>query len=228
MQTSNLQQIDASVLASTNTGITASKSDIPTVFTDIYRDAHNTAIWQRDLPSNLQLEVKDLLDSNKPLQIALMVAPQNCQAVMSEALQNFENTDALIEDITKLVDMFCSLFDLKQAGLRLTALDRVMCPRFHVDKVPCRLVTTYLGCSTQWLPHEAVNRTKLGTGNNDLPDELSGTYRSAEDIQQLTNGDVALLKGAMWEDSEPISLVHRSPKPKPGESRLLLTLDFAS
>ena len=103
-----------------------------------------------------------------------------------------------------------------------------MCSRFHVDNVPCRLVTTYAGCSTQWLPQHSVDRTKLGKGSNGLPDELSGVYRSAEDIQQLNNGDVALFKGARWEGSKQIGLVHRSPTPKPGETRLLLTLDFVS
>ncbi len=125
-----------------------------------------------------------------------------------------------------LVDLFCGLFDLEHARLRLTTLDRVMCPRFHVDRVPCRLVTTYLGCSTQWLPHDTVDRTKLGKGNNGLPDELSGIYRSAEDIRQLTNGDVALLQGSLWEGGTHSGLVHRSPTPKPGENRLLFTLDF--
>ena len=37
-----------------------------------------------------------------------------------------------------LVDMFTCLFDLPQAGFHMTVLDHVMCPRFHVDHVPCR------------------------------------------------------------------------------------------
>lgn len=56
-----------------------------------------------------------------------------------------------------MVDMFCCLFELKRAGLRLTVLDRAMCPRFHVDRVPCRLVTTYLGAATEWLPHTVAD-----------------------------------------------------------------------
>ncbi len=229
MQTWNVQRTEDSTLTNTNTGIpTEVESDHPGVFADIYQDSHNIAIWRRHLSSKLQLDVKNLLASSKPLQISRSVSQQNCLAEMREALQNYENTNALIDDITRLVDLFCSLFDLKQARLRLTALDRVMCSRFHVDNLPCRLVTTYLGCSTQWLPEQTVDRTKLGKGNDGLPDELSGIYRSAEDIQQLNSGDVALLKGARWKESEHFALVHRSPTPKPGETRLLLTLDFVS
>ena len=44
------------------------------------------------------------------------------------------------QDIAQLVDKFFCLFDLKRAALRFLVLDRAMCPRFHVDRVPYRLV----------------------------------------------------------------------------------------
>ncbi len=227
MQLSNFQRTDIPAPTSGKTGIpTVSVSDHPSVLAEIYQDFHNIVIWQRSLSAQLQLEVKNLLASSRPLQVSLTVTPQNCLNEMRQALANFENTNALVEDITGLVDLFCGQFDLEHARLRLAAMDRVMCSRFHVDNLPCRLVTSYVGCSTQWLPHQAVDRSKLGRGNNGLPDELSGVYRSAEDIQQLSIGDVALLKGARWEGSEHAGLVHRSPTPKAGETRLLLTLDF--
>ncbi|HBA35367.1 MAG TPA: hypothetical protein DCZ12_14655 [Gammaproteobacteria bacterium] len=105
-----------------------------------------------------------------------------------------------------------------------------MCPRFHVDNVPCWLVTTYVSRSTQWLPNPVVDRSKLERGNNNgRPDELSGIYLDVEDIRQLKCGDVALLKGAArWEGNKYNSLAHRSPTPKSGETHLLLTLDFVS
>jgi len=37
------------------------------------------------------------------------------------------------------------------AGTRITTLDRAMCPRFHVDRVPVRLIVTWGGPGTQWL-----------------------------------------------------------------------------
>jgi hypothetical protein len=142
----------------------------------------------------------------------------------------------LSKDIAQLVDMFCCLFDLKRAGLRLTVLDRAMCPRFHVDKVPCRLVTTYQGIATEWLPHQCVDRSKLGFGNEGMSDEKSGLFQQSEDIQRLYKGEVALLKGEGWEGNEGAGLVHRSPSMSASnqsiwantasESRLLLTLDF--
>ncbi|GAL13441.1 hypothetical protein JCM19233_4443 [Vibrio astriarenae] len=99
--------------------------------------------------------------------------------------------DILIDSIAELVDMFCFLFELKRAGVRLATLDRAMCPRFHVDRVPCRLVTTYKGIATQWLLNKDVDRSKLGQCSNGLPDEESGLISSNRSINQLRCGDVA-------------------------------------
>ena len=132
----------------------------------------------------------------------------------------------LAKDIAQLVDMFCSLFEQKRAVLKLTTLHRAMCPRFHVDWVPCRLITTYQGVATEWLPHNVADRSKLGTGNMGKPDELSGLFDSSSDIQQLNCGDIALLKGEIWENNEGAGLIHRSPQLSGGTRRLLLTIDF--
>ena len=73
-----------------------------------------------------------------------------------------------------------------------------MCPKFHADKVPCRLVATFYGSATEWLPHSAVNRNKLRAGSIGLQDESSGIMPQSSDIQQLSSGDIALLKGESW------------------------------
>ena len=125
-----------------------------------------------------------------------------------------------------LVDMFCFLFDLEEAGLRLSVLQEAMCPRFHVDRVPCRLITTYRGIATQWLPQHRVDRSKLGAGNQGLPDTTSGIYQNPQHIESLNTGDVALLKGESWNENKGGGIVHRSPQPINGERRLLMTLDY--
>jgi len=44
----------------------------------------------------------------------------------------------------------------------------------------------------------------------------------------LLPGDVALLKGELWEGNEGAGMVHRSPSMNPGDRRLLLSFDFLS
>ena len=198
----------------------------PTILADIYNEENNITVWQRNLPEQLQSSVNDFLAVNPTYERNLTVTAKSAFSSVSDML-GADSQPELSEDITELVDMFCYLFDLKRAGLRLAVLDRAMCPRFHVDNVPCRLVTTYQGIATEWLPHQVVNRKKLGAGNAGLPDDQSGLFMNKGDIQQLKSGDVALLKGELWEGNENAGLVHRSPALVKGERRLLLTLDFS-
>jgi hypothetical protein len=198
----------------------------PNVLSDIYREDTNIVIWQRNLSNELTAAVSEFLQKNATKAVVLAVTPQNTHDVLRDTFGESEALTTLSDDIALLVDMFCCLFDLKQAGLRLTILDRAMCPRFHFDRIPCRLVTTYQGIATQWLNHAVVDRSKLGAGNQGKSDEQSGLFNNIEDINRLSEGDVALLKGENWDETQGTGLVHRSPPVSAGERRLLLTLDF--
>lgn len=203
----------------------AAQGTEPGVLTDFYQEDVNIAVWQRTFSPSFSSAISEFLIANPKVHTSEVLSPAQTQAVLKASLGQHSPPE-LIDDIAELVDMFCCLFELKRAGLRLAVLDRAMCPRFHVDRVPGRLVTTYQGIATQWLPHEQVQRDKLGAGNNGKPDNLSGLFQCETDIQQLGRGDVAILKGERWEGNENAGLVHRSPAPAAGENRLLLTLDF--
>ena len=200
------------------------KDNHPTVFTDIYQSEINITIWQRKLASTLQNSVKTFLALNPAFQKKMILTPKDAFSRVNESFNN--NMTEVSEDIAELVDMFCYLFELKQAAMRLKVLDQAMCPKFHVDKVPCRLVTTYHSVASEWLPHEIIDHTKLGWSSNGLNDKESGLYQRESDIQQLVCGDVALLKGTLWKGNKNEALVHRSPVLPVNEKRLVLTLDF--
>lgn len=197
----------------------------PAVLTDIYRDDANIVIWQRDLSAELALAAGQIVNAKPALQTSAIVPAEHVGAQLLDALGTDSGVTALHEDMTELVNMYCCLFELKRVGLRISVLNRAMCPRFHVDYVPCRLVTTYHGYATEWLPHHLVDRAKLGAGNQGKADDQSGLYQCAQDIQNLKSGDVALLKGERWQGNENAGLVHRSPQLNPDQPRLLLTID---
>lgn len=197
-----------------------------TVLAAIYEDDCNMAIWKRDLPQAVKQSVSEFLKNNMGLQVSMTLSPEHANEVIYKALGGVDGIKDLSDSISELVDVFCCLFELERVALRLTVLDKAMCPRFHVDRVPARLVTTYQGSATEWLPHASVDRIKLGHGSQGKKDEVSGLYKRSEDIQQLSSGDVALLKGERWEGNEGAGLVHRSPVLQASEKRLLLTMDF--
>jgi hypothetical protein len=197
-----------------------------TVLTDIYQEDTNMVVWKRNLANNLEQAADAIIESQPTLEELLVVSPEEAFDSVKKLLGGSPEAEVLAEDIANLVDMFCCLFDLKRGALRMTVLDRAMCPRFHVDRVPCRLVTTYQGIATEWLPHNVADRSKLGTGNMGKPNELSGLFDNISDIQQLQSGDVGLMKGELWHNNEGAGLIHRSPQVPNNTRRLVLTLDF--
>ena len=127
-------------------------SNDPSILTEIHKDQANIAIWQRDFPKELKHAAKLVVDHTPTLQISLSLSSENVYTPINQALGETPTSEVLSQDIAGLIDMFCCLFDLQRVGLKLTVLDHVMCPRFHADQVPCRLVTTYQGEATEWLP----------------------------------------------------------------------------
>ncbi|NQX90209.1 MAG: DUF1826 domain-containing protein [Halioglobus sp.] len=202
----------------------ATRGKEATVLTNIYKEQTDIAIWQRQLTEDIEVSASEILASKLDLEFCRRVTPQNAEACIAGSLC-ISGVEEFSYDVAQLVDMFCCLFARPDAGLRLIVLTRAMCPRFHVDNVPCRMVTTYQGPATEWLPHQSVDRSRLGTGNQGKPDGESGVYSRSGDIQQMAAGDVALLKGELWEGNENAGLVHRSPAVPAGRSRLFLTLD---
>ena len=198
----------------------------PEVLAEIFEPNTNIAIWQRSLSEGLQCSVDEFVASRQQPYTSMICSPAD---VRTQLLKDFGiHFSALVDDVNELVDTFCCLFELNQVSLRMTVLREVMCPKFHVDHVPCRLVTTYDGMGTRWLPNCAVNRDKLGVGSAGLSDQESGLYGSESDIRQIAAADVALLKGEAWPGTQNAGLVHRSPTIPSGENRLLLTLDFTN
>ncbi|REL28967.1 DUF1826 domain-containing protein [Thalassotalea euphylliae] len=205
----------------------ASAGTEPAIFTRIYQADINLSVWQEAMPAKVMEEANQLLTQATNVKAVMTTDPENVVDNLIEQCDELSTTPELCQHIALLVDMFCTLFELERVGLRLTHLTHAMCPKFHVDKVPCRLVATYTGNATEWLPNECVNRAKLGFGSQGLPDERSGIIRDLSQINQLNAGDVALLKGESWHDNEGGGLVHRSPRLADNEQRLLLTLDFS-
>ena len=198
----------------------------PEVLKDIYLENINMVTWQRTLSSSMKEASEKILKTNPTLKLSKIVMPQETYSTVNDLLGSSEVSSMLSKDIAELVDMFCYLFGLNRVGLRLTALDGAMCPKFHVDRIPCRLITTYHGIATEWLPHDTADRTKLGHGSQGKPDNQSGLFKSSDAIQQLNQGEVALLKGESWRGNQGAGLIHRSPQLREEKSRLLLTLDF--
>ena len=112
-------------------------------------------------------------------------------------------------------------------GLRLEVLHNAMCPRFHVDRTGIRMTCTYLGPGTEWIDDVQVDRTRLGSGANGLPDTQSELFTTDEtSIEAASCFDVVLLKGTLWQGNTARGAIHRSPATTSSDNpRILLVID---
>ena len=194
--------------------------ETPRVLTEALYDGVNLAVWQRRLPAHIEDFARLLLSLNEPLAEAFTLTLDNDGQFpafdnLRSACGDLAGYDGFIADLRWLIGAYACLLDARSVGVRLRVLERAMCPRFHVDHVPLRLITTYAGPASEWLEDGAVNRCRLAHEEVDTAK-----------IRQLACGDVALLKGEKWQGNEGAGLVHRSPALTHGERRLILTLDW--
>jgi hypothetical protein len=202
------------------------KSSEPGVFVDIYQPQNNMVIWQRDLSSAFLLQLQEYLDNGGTLNVSRQIGAHSISEDIAFLGGSEKFAQQLRVYVAELIDMFCCLFDANTLGLRISTLDRAMCPRFHVDYVPCRLVTTFSGSGSQWLPDDKVNRGALGSQGGVTRDDDSPLFASPDDIQNLQTGDVAIMKGERWQGNEDGGVIHRSPPVSNGTKRIVMTLDL--
>ena len=197
-------------------GNTAVLSHEPSVLTQIYDAQITTSVLKRSVADpDIGTYITYLQQKYMGFELRRQICVPNVVEVLNVLLPQHASSIHFIEDVTEIVDMFSCLFGLKKIGLRLSVLNKAMCPLFHTDKVPCRLITTYAGKGTEWLD--------LTTNNYPLQAACSP---EPSIIRSLDEGDIALFKGARWEGNEGRGVIHRSPKLAANEARLLLTLDF--
>lgn len=189
----------------------------PTTLTDIYEPSVNLAVWQREFDEHLLSFAKQMSQQQPTFQARWIGKFQSIANQLDSSLPAYHGRSVFLEDITLLMEMFSELFGLQEIGVRLAVLTKTMCPKFHVDHVPCRLMSTYSGSTTEWISNEYVERSQA----------KGVVVRDKQHVQHLQFGDVALMKGEAWEGNEGKGLVHRSPAASAESPRLVLTIDFA-
>ncbi len=217
--------VSLSIHASVNTDHYMFDTDID-VLTRIYDKQVNLAVYERDISHEINQFVRYMLEYETDFAFVKIIQPDQVKQELSKTLPKHFCRESFLEDLATICDMYAVLFDLEKIGFRLSVLTSAMCPRFHVDQIPCRLLSTYGDTGTEWLTEQNIDRNKLGRGNNGLPDNESGIYFDEEQICSLNPYDVALFKGESWPGNTDKGIVHRSPAITESNPRLLLSLDF--
>ena len=117
-----------------------------------------------------------------------------------------------LKDMSNMCKYFCDFLKIESVGFSLGT--KRVCKRYHVDNVPMRLLVTYAGKGTEWLPDKFVDRNAYENG---LPNEsiLKNPSRS----KFINTWDVAIFRGGSD------GLLHRSPDAALNGTSIMMRLD---
>lgn len=205
----------------------AVQSPDPSCWEYLYKPEINLAICARNPPK----ELAEFAYRAAQCEFGLTLSLRDVRALdthIQKSLRTLPGYRIWLDDIAHWIDAFQCLLGIETVGLRLCTANAPMCPRFHIDKIPARLITTYGVIGTQWLANNDVDRSKLGRRIDNRSDREAQLYKGEAAIRHLPAFSVALLKGESWEGNEGRGLVHRSPALSPPQRRLLLTLDVVN
>ncbi len=201
-----------------------SKGASPLILSDIFSNNVSVTVWHRKIDTTIS-QYFDKAFESLGLGVRGVFSMDSLKQELSNTLPEYEGKRESIDDIYLLSDMLTCLFDCDTVGLRIAPLTTAMCPSFHVDNIPVRLVNTYLGSGTQWLPLECLHEHPPSDENGVIAKTNFGLHYNKQHIQQMNTFDVGLLKGKAWHKQNDIAAVHRSCQLAENEKRVLLTLD---
>lgn len=183
------------------------------ILADVAAPGVAAAIWQRHPDASFQTWLDRLpaeqlpsLRITVPVQLAEKAAQTACS--IAKMPPGRERT-MLAGDVGALALIYGRVMKTGRVRIRLDVSNGVMCPQFHLDNVPARLLCTYRGPGTQYVPE--VHR------------------ENSDRIRTMNTGAAGLFRGAQWNSDERSCLLHRSPAARPDcGPRLLLVMDTAS
>lgn len=188
----------------------------------LYEPTLSALVLRRTLPLELASEARLALEQ-PTARLLLSVAPTvQGRALLGRALAPFA---LLAADVFHWAELLADLVGCELVGVRLARVTEAMCPRFHVDRVTVRVVSTYVGAGTELVADSELDRRLLGHAAGGVADESSGLLRRAEAVTCTRAGDVVLLKGEAWPGNAGRGAVHRSPAASVARPRLVMTLD---
>lgn len=192
----------------------------------INNSEYNIAIWQRE-PDELVMNLMPLLVEHSWPSIEGSGNVDDIGPQMDAVLRPIVANSAAAyhefkQDILSLAHKFAALVPSSYYRWRIAKVQGNMCKRFHSDINDLRLLCTYYGPGTLWLPNDNINQTAMRKG---LFDEI---VIDNSRVEQAKAYEVVVLKGALHTHCTPGALIHRSPTIEElGQVRILFRLDTA-
>ena len=131
---------------------------------------------------------------------------------ISSKLQSNPFFELWVADMANVCKIFCDM--VEEDSIDFCLGTERGCRRYHIDNVPMRLLVTYAGRGTEWLPDTAADRQAFEGG---MPNELILKDPSARQFVGIW--DVAIFRGG------PKGVLHRTPDDALNGASVLMRLD---
>lgn len=180
----------------------------PGILKQLYRDDVNLVSWRRELPSDLEEQLLEWTSSS-PAEFNEILSMQSYD--LSAAMRGLKEPARawLTTDVRNLLTRFTDFTSSNHLRVSFGAVRTDQCRKFHVDSIRYRLLTTYMGPGTEWLPDDAVRREALGRASIHLEDPNKAIVRDPAAVRRAVAGEVIVMKGARHPNQR--GAVHRSP-----------------
>lgn len=187
-------------------------------WSQIHEPGVDLLVWKRELPEALVKSLEGVdWDELPGGRCSLQV--DGIREMLSQRLGGLSSMAPALrerwqEDIAQVMEHYCQIMDLSSLRVRLDKVDSDGCRRFHIDNMSVRLLCTYIGPATEWLPSTSIERRE---GQKDHYDHSC--------IKSLPHLSVCLLKGRKHPTHRG-TIYHRSPPiAAAGLRRFVLCLD---
>jgi hypothetical protein len=177
-------------------------------------------VWRRHRRRDSNEPLARYLDECEPFNIREPLNPG--QLIGERFTRPFESDEHIRTKVADYMDeclrVFRSFCGERPIRARLELTEKQNCPKFHVDNVQVRLVSTLVGPGTQWVASEVVQQIRE---RSDCRDHL---HARPGEIAMADRGDIVILRGKLSAADPSHWSLHRSPPLGDDERRLVFKL----
>lgn len=122
-----------------------------------------------------------------------------------------------IKDMSEICILYSDI--INKNNLNFSLKTSRGCKRYHIDNVPVRLLVTYFGIGTEWLPRDACNYPVYYNGESN--EKIIKIKNRSKFIKPW---NIAIFKGQKFKGSTE-AILHRTPNEALNKKSLLMCLD---
>lgn len=192
----------------------------------IRKPDYNLVHWPRPQDAAITRFLESLTQQNpipsplKESSLATHIADRLADHLAPYAQGNEDGLDSLRADVDQMATSFAAVASSPRIKMTFALIQDDMCRLFHTDVIELRLLCTYLGPGTLWVPDQYVNWEHMDKASNEA------RVHDLNEVRQLAPFELGILKGALYESNDGPAVLHRSPiVSKKDSMRVLLRFD---